>query len=163
MALDLSNLRQLPGLANRPNFPSGLNVLLLCADARVRQESEELLRENYYSVVAVTCVAEAAAYVSNPEHAIDVLLADVKCMQQKSPEHAAVVQAAKTVPLVLMSESGAPSEVMLGIKLGAVDFLERPLSPLKLKNIWQHTGGTLGTCRVALPPLPVFCPSVLLP
>jgi CheY-like chemotaxis protein len=30
-------------------------------------------------------------------------------------------------------------QVMLGIKLGAAEFLEKPLCPLKLKNIWQHT------------------------
>jgi hypothetical protein len=28
---------------------------------------------------------------------------------------------------------------MLGIKLGAAEFLEKPLCVLKLKNIWQHT------------------------
>ncbi len=28
---------------------------------------------------------------------------------------------------------------MLGIKLGAAEFLEKPLCQLKLKNIWQHT------------------------
>ena len=42
------------------------------------------------------------------------------------------------LPLVLMGASSGPDEVMKGIELGAVDFLEMPISPLKLRNIWQH-------------------------
>lgn len=41
-------------------------------------------------------------------------------------------------PLVLMSEDSDESQVLSGIKLGACDFLDKPLSTLKLKNIWQH-------------------------
>ena len=37
---------------------------------------------------------------------------------------------------------------MKGIELGAVDFLEMPISPLKLRNIWQHV------VRKASDPLP---------
>ena len=42
------------------------------------------------------------------------------------------------LPLVLMSSSSGPAEVMKGIDSGAVDFLETPVSELKLRNIWQH-------------------------
>ncbi|EFJ49799.1 hypothetical protein VOLCADRAFT_89627 [Volvox carteri f. nagariensis] len=139
MALELTNLRQLPGLSHRPNFPRDLHVLLLEPDFKARQEAETQLRENHYSVTSCGCSMEAAAFLANQENSCDVLLADARCLQQKSAEHAAVMQAAKSIPLVLMSECSAPNEVMLGIKLGAVDFLEKPLSPLKLKNIWQHS------------------------
>ena len=42
------------------------------------------------------------------------------------------------LPLVLMSEDNNEHRVLSGIKLGACDFLDKPLSSLKLKNIWQH-------------------------
>ncbi len=45
---------------------------------------------------------------------------------------------AQGVPVVLMSSGAAPAAVMQGIELGAVDFLEKPLSKHKLQNIWQH-------------------------
>ncbi|GFR47485.1 hypothetical protein Agub_g9214 [Astrephomene gubernaculifera] len=138
MSVDLHSLPQLPGLAHRPNFPRDLRVLLVDADYKARQEAEAQLREYHYTVTHCSSSVEAAAHLANGESSCDVVLADVRCLQQKSAEHAAVVQAAKTIPLILMSESGTPNEVMLGIKLGAVDFLEKPLSPLKLKNIWQH-------------------------
>lgn len=51
----------------------------------------------------------------------------------------AFVDAFEEVPVVLMSEGGATDEVMRAVTLGAVDFLDKPLSLLKLKNIWQHS------------------------
>ena len=51
----------------------------------------------------------------------------------------AFVDAFEDVPVVLMSEGGVTDEVMRAVKLGAVDFLDKPLSVLKLKNIWQHS------------------------
>ena len=40
---------------------------------------------------------------------------------------------------MLMVDALSPySAVMHGIELGAVDVLEKPLSSLKLRNIWQH-------------------------
>ena len=51
----------------------------------------------------------------------------------------AFVDAFAEVPVVLMSEGGATDDVMCAVRLGAVDFLDKPLSHLKLKNIWQHS------------------------
>ena len=39
------------------------------------------------------------------------------------------------------------SAVMHGIELGAVDVLEKPLSSLKLRNIWQHVVRKACPCR----------------
>jgi hypothetical protein len=38
-----------------------------------------------------------------------------------------------------MGSDPSPDDVMAGISLGAVDFLAKPVSQLKLRNIWQHT------------------------
>ncbi len=44
------------------------------------------------------------------------------------------------VPIVAMSDSAeATKEAMHAVELGAVDLLSKPLSMLKLKNIWQHS------------------------
>ena len=61
-------------------------------------------------------------------------------MQAKSvaQEGPAFVNAVNGLPLVLMSEGGSANEVWKSIELGAVEYLEKPLSQLKLRNIWQH-------------------------
>lgn len=58
-----------------------------------------------------------------------------KTVAQESP---AFVNALNGLPLVLMSEGGSANEVWKSIELGAVEYLEKPLSLLKLRNIWQH-------------------------
>lgn len=50
----------------------------------------------------------------------------------------AFVTALNGLPLVLMSEGGSATEVLKSIELGAVEYIEKPLSLLKLRNIWQH-------------------------
>ena len=50
-----------------------------------------------------------------------------------------LLEAAGGLPLVLMSTQGSNTEVVWrGIEVGAADVLEKPLSLLKLRNIWQH-------------------------
>jgi CheY-like chemotaxis protein len=51
----------------------------------------------------------------------------------------AFVDAFEDTPVVLMSEGGKTEDVMRAVRLGAVDYLDKPLSLLKLKNIWQHS------------------------
>ena len=58
-----------------------------------------------------------------------------KTVAQESP---AFVNALNGMPLVLMSEGGSANIVWKSIELGAVEYLEKPLSELKLRNIWQH-------------------------
>ena len=56
-----------------------------------------------------------------------------------------IVAALDGVPLLLMtSEGGSQQEVWSSIELGAADCLEKPLSPLKLRTIWQHVVRKVG-------------------
>lgn len=137
--MEIGNNRQLPVLAHRPSFPQGLHVLLLEPDVQARTEAESQLRECEYDVTSCSSTAEASTRISNPTSSFDVLLFDVQSMQSKTPDSSVLSAAAKLLPLVLMSASSDSALVYLGVKLGAVDVLEKPLSPLKLKNIWQHT------------------------
>jgi hypothetical protein len=49
------------------------------------------------------------------------------------------IRKADSLPLVIMGANTSQGQKMAGIKAGAVDFLEKPLSSLKLRNVWQHT------------------------
>ena len=50
-----------------------------------------------------------------------------------------LLHSSRELPCILMAADPQPSDIYQGIQLGAVDFLAKPLSPLKLRNIWQHT------------------------
>lgn len=62
----------------------------------------------------------------------------VSCLGASGSDRVLTVAKGEGMPLVLMSSTSGPDEVMKGIELGAVDFLETPVSQLKLRNIWQH-------------------------
>ena len=53
-------------------------------------------------------------------------------------EPPAFIHALDGMPLILMSDGGSANKVWKSIELGAVEYLEKPLSQLKLRNIWQH-------------------------
>ncbi len=65
--------------------------------------------------------------------------AQAKAMAPECEAGARLRAAAAALPLVLMVDKDSPyRDVMRGIELGAADVLEKPLSSLKLRNIWQH-------------------------
>lgn len=57
----------------------------------------------------------------------------------ESEAWSAFVRRVKHLPLVLTGENISQQKKLLGIKCGAVDFLEKPVALLKLRNVWQHT------------------------
>lgn len=57
----------------------------------------------------------------------------------ESAAWSAFVRKVKHLPLVLTGENISQQQKLLGIKCGAVDFLEKPVALLKLRNVWQHT------------------------
>lgn len=111
-------------LAHRPDFPRDLQVLLVEPDLVQRNAAEELLSHCSYQTTSCS-TAVAAVDVLLRLASFDVLLADARLLAPKTPENAKLLAAAKGLPLVLMADNPSPSEVLMGIKLGAVDFMVR--------------------------------------
>lgn len=138
----------MPSFSQRPGFPSGLRVLLVDSDDAARARTEEQLRDCNYEVTSCASCAEAVVQLSSSCTAsFDILLADKSAIGCAAAATAAatggvrigLLESCKGMPCILMSSDPSPHDVMTGISLGAVDFLAKPLSPLKLRNIWQHT------------------------
>jgi CheY-like chemotaxis protein len=164
-----------PAPAAAPEFPSGLRILLLDADADARRAAGRLLADlGYARVTPVAAPAAALAALAGgcgrggSDHGsscggagaggggepatgpFDLVLAAARTVglgggaaassaPTAAPDVAAAAAAAGAA-LVLMGDARDAGEVMAGLDLGADDFLEaRPLSRLKLQNLWQHT------------------------
>jgi CheY-like chemotaxis protein len=81
-----------------------------------------------------------------------VLLADAGAARAGAGR-SGLLESCKGLPVVLMAADAAPCDVMRGVALGAVDFLAKPASQLKLQNIWQHTvRRMMGGSAAAAPP-----------
>lgn len=130
-------MKRVPSFSGRPGFPQGLKVLLVAADEQARDGVAAQLKDCEYSVTACSSVGNACESLACNSY--DIVLAEAGDLRAGKGDAQLLVKGKGQVPLILMSESEAPGEVLQGIHLGAVDFLKRPLSPLKLRNIWQHT------------------------
>ncbi|KAK9825144.1 hypothetical protein WJX81_004602 [Elliptochloris bilobata] len=131
----------LPGaFSARTGFPAGLEVLLVAEQDVECSKLIARLGELNYKVTLFSSAGEAAAYLASPPgQAIELLLAEARAMAPESEAGCRLRAAASALPLLLMVDALSPySAVMHGIELGAVDVLEKPLSSLKLRNIWQH-------------------------
>ncbi|KAI8470968.1 MAG: hypothetical protein J3K34DRAFT_520872 [Monoraphidium minutum] len=127
--------KRMLSFSQRPGFPSGLRVLLVtscasCAEAVVQLSScspsgfDVLLADKG----AIGCAAAAAAAPAKAAPA-----------PAAKPGRSGLLESCKGLPCILMAADPSPGDVLAGIGLGAVDFLAKPLSELKLRNIWQHT------------------------
>ncbi|DBA90178.1 hypothetical protein WJX77_009214 [Trebouxia sp. C0004] len=128
-------MKRVPSFSSRPGFPVGLQVLLVEADKHSREKVSKQLKNLSYDGTCCSTTVEAASILSNGSNQFDIVLAEAKAVAKESP---AFVHSLNGLPLVLMSEGGSASEVWKSIELGAAEYLEKPLSTLKLRNIWQH-------------------------
>lgn len=146
-------------------FPKGLQVLLL--DLTSDGEAARALGSHdfAYRVTTVTSLAAAQAQLSGVAAAYDCVVAEHAIVSSAPAVEATAffrAAAAPNTPVVLMGEQPSQATVLQGVRWGAVDFLHRPLSLAKLRNLWQHkirkmmvlgNGGTVPR-RLSLPLLP---------
>ena len=123
--------------------PGGLHVLLV--DEQCASIEQQLKQPDLGYVATCTHNAMEALELlrySNGKFAkavhYDIILADARLVAMEDTTGKAFIDACEGVPVVLMAEQGSAKDVMRSVQLGAVDFLDKPLSTLKLKNIWQH-------------------------
>ncbi|KAL6785991.1 hypothetical protein ACKKBG_A00960 [Auxenochlorella protothecoides x Auxenochlorella symbiontica] len=122
-------------------FPRGLRVLLVETEPELGAIASQLTQHELgYTVTSCTNLSDAMAYSTNGPRMFDVILANGGLLSADDTTGRSFVDAFFDVPIVAMSDSAeATKEAMHAVELGAVDLLSKPLSMLKLKNIWQHS------------------------
>lgn len=126
-------------LPGRPNFPNDLHVVLVDAAAE-QSKILDKLQALHYTVDAFESASEAVAYFEQDSVVPDVVLAEADLVQRAeecAPDLLRRIHDSG-VQLVLMNSCAKPDDVMLGIESGAADFLQKPVSTHRLRNIWQH-------------------------
>ncbi|GFH16925.1 response regulatory domain-containing protein, partial [Haematococcus lacustris] len=115
-----------------------LRVLALTSEpARLEQQLRQC---NYNTTFFHSCKDAARALEESPD-TFDIAICDASFVTavRQGAEQARLLKQLKQLPFILAADAPKPAEVMLGIKLGAAEVLEKPLCPLKLKTLWQHT------------------------
>ncbi|KAL2612069.1 hypothetical protein R1flu_023761 [Riccia fluitans] len=118
------------------DFPNGLRVLVLDEDTKVLNEIKCKLEGCQYVVSAFTKGEDALGALRDQQNVFHVAL--VEAMTGDGLDGFKILEAARHLPTILMSNTENMAIMMQGIALGAADFLQKPLSDEKLRNIWQH-------------------------
>ncbi|KAJ4899965.1 Two-component response regulator-like APRR2 [Raphanus sativus] len=126
-------------LSKWENFPKGLRVLLLhgCGNAISAAETRSKLESMDYIVTTFTDESEALSAVFKSQESFHIAIIEVNTSAED--ESIKFLEVSKgLLPTIMISDDHCITTTMKCIALGAVEFLQKPLSPEKLKNIWQH-------------------------
>ncbi|XP_021295704.1 two-component response regulator-like APRR2 isoform X2 [Herrania umbratica] len=118
------------------DFPKGLRVLLLDEDSNSAAEIKSKLEAMDYIVYTFCNQNEALSAVSSRPESFHVAIVEVSTSNNNGSFK--FLETAKDLPTVMTSNIHCISTMMKCIALGAVEFLRKPLSEDKLRNIWQH-------------------------
>ncbi|XP_028772858.1 two-component response regulator-like APRR2 [Neltuma alba] len=117
------------------DFPKGLRVLLLDGDRSSASEIATKLEAMDYIVSTFCDENEALSAVSSKPEGFHVAIVEVSTSSLGSFK---ILEYAKDLPTIMTSDNHCLSTMMKCVALGAVEFLNKPLSEEKLRNIWQH-------------------------
>ncbi|KAG4117187.1 hypothetical protein ERO13_D12G213200v2 [Gossypium hirsutum] len=118
------------------DFPKGLKVLLLDEDSNSAAELKSKLEAMDYIVYTFCNENEALSAVSSRPESFHVAIVEINTNKKNGSFK--FLETAKDLPTIMTSNIHCISTVMKCIALGAVEFLKKPLSEEKLRNIWQH-------------------------
>ncbi|KAF8700985.1 hypothetical protein HU200_033876 [Digitaria exilis] len=122
-----------------PRMP--VRVLLAEGDDSTRHVISALLRKCGYRVAAASDGVKAWNILKEKSFHIDLVLTEVELplmsgflLLSTIMEH----DAAKNIPVIMMSSHDSVSMVFKCMLKGAADFLVKPLRKNELRNLWQH-------------------------
>ncbi|CAI9759495.1 unnamed protein product [Fraxinus pennsylvanica] len=118
------------------DFPKGLRVLLLVDDKDSALKMTSKLEEMEYVVFTFCNEREALSAIANKTESFHVAIVEVSSSNKDGVYK--FLENSRDLPTITTSNIQCLSTMMRCISLGAVEFLHRPLSDEKLRNIWQH-------------------------
>jgi len=106
------------------------HVLALDDDADMRQLIAEYLRENDLRVTAVANGADMERVLA--EHAVDLIVLDLRLAGEDGMQHAKKLRETSEIPILIVSGRKDEADRVMGLELGADDYLIKPFSPREL-------------------------------
>lgn len=120
---------------------SCVRILLCDKDPTNSQQLLELLRKCSYQVTAVSTARGVVGVLNAEGQEIDLILAEVDLPKSKGFKMLKYITRStclQRIPIVMMSAQDEVTVVMKCLKLGAADYLVKPLRINELLNLWMH-------------------------
>ncbi|XP_058788306.1 two-component response regulator-like APRR1 isoform X2 [Vicia villosa] len=120
---------------------SKVRILLCDADSNTSQEVVTLLLRCCYQVISVKSARQVIDALNAESENIDLILAEVGLPKKKGMKMLKYIARDKElhrIPVIMMSAQDEVSVVVKCLKLGAADYLVKPLRTNELLNLWTH-------------------------
>jgi len=105
-----------------------IRILVVDDDPAMRDTLDSLLRENGYDVI----LASGSASVPNSGLKLDLALLDLRLGGESGLSLAQKLQRERLLPVIMLSGVGDDVDRILGLELGADDFIIKPFNPREL-------------------------------
>ena len=110
--------------------PSPVHVLAIDDDPSVRQMITDYLADNDIQVTAVGRGKDVADVMAR--HTIDLIILDLKLPGEDGMQIARELRAESDVPIIMLTGRKDEADRVMGLELGADDYLTKPFSPREL-------------------------------
>ena len=129
------------GLRPRAELPDHApHILVVDDDRRVRELLSRFLFDQGFRVTAAENVAEARA--RSQSFVFDALVLDVMMLGETGFDYARQVRETSQVPILMLTARSNPNDRVMGLEIGADDYLPKPFEPreliLRLNNILKR-------------------------
>jgi DNA-binding response OmpR family regulator len=110
--------------------PTPIHVLAIDDDPSVRQMIADYLGDNDIQVTALASGRTIAEVLER--HTIDLLILDLKLPGEDGMQIARQLRAESDVPIIMLTGRKDEADRVMGLELGADDYLTKPFSPREL-------------------------------
>lgn len=119
------------------------NILIVDDDPKITQLMEKFLSAYGYSVVIASCGVEM--FKKLPQKVFDLVILDIMLPGEDGFELCRKLRRDSAVPVIMLTAAGEDTERILGLELGADDYLTKPFNPhellARIKAILRRSGG----------------------
>lgn len=116
--------------ANVTGMPESTRVLVVDDDAQIRELLSNYLQDYSFSTVAVANGAEMRQALA--DSAFDVILLDLMMPGEDGLSLCRSVRMTSNVPIIMLTARGESIDRVLGLELGADDYVVKPFDPREL-------------------------------
>jgi two-component system OmpR family response regulator len=106
------------------------HVLAIDDDADMRRLIADYLGENDLRVTTVATGTDMERVLG--EHAVDVIVLDLRLAGEDGMQHAKKLRETSEIPILIVSGRRDEADRIMGLELGADDYLTKPFSPREL-------------------------------
>mgnify|MGYP000324326820 FL=1 len=105
-------------------------ILVVDDDADIRTLVRDLLERNHMDVAVGRSVAEAEKHLA--EESVDLIVLDVMMPGEDGTSFCQRLRLESDIPILMLSALGSDVDRILGLELGADDYLPKPFNPREL-------------------------------